>query len=98
MIRLSKPWLVLLKGVFSILVAASAPWIAWATEQSTLRGAVVVSLVAAIGSTYNWIDASLSDRLEARKVRKAVERASKSPPPPDSPIGPEEKTPDQRGG
>jgi hypothetical protein len=97
-LRVSRDFLALLRGVFSILVAASAPWVAWATEQSTLRGAIVVSCVASIGSTYTWINSALSDRIEAGKVRRAAIRASLSAPPPSMPIGPEEKTPDHRGG
>lgn len=64
------------KGVLGILMAAGAPWGAWAASGAQLDtvalvGVIVPSALAALAAVSNWIDESIS-KAAARKAEKAA--------------------------
>lgn len=61
-----------IRGVLAILSASAAPFVAWSTGDTSLRAAVTLSLVAALGSAYTWSDSALTEAREKRASRRRM--------------------------
>lgn len=66
------------KGTLSVVVAIASPFGAWAMDQSTLRGAVVLGVIGGLAATYNWVDQSIAKASQRRQAK--ADAAVKSSP------------------
>ena len=63
------------KGGLSIAIAALSPFGAWGMGESSLKGAIMLGVVAGLTAAYNWLDESLS--LARDRKRLAASAAPK---------------------
>lgn len=64
------------KGALSIIVASATPFVAWASGECTLRGAIISGVVAGLSAASTWVNSSISDALAEKAAEKEVAVAS----------------------
>ncbi len=80
---MSKELLKLWQGIVVILLSISAPWIAWAAGEVSLKATVVLSITAGLGAIKNWLDKSVGEvRTYVAALRAAEAGKAQQPPPP----------------